>query len=471
MSHSESIIKNNDATMRPILLSIMASSLMPTFLSSSVNVALPVVGKEFGMNAASLSWISTAYLLAAAVFLVPFGRAADIYGRKRIFFWGNMLLTVSSVLCVFTQSGWQLIILRILQGVGGCMLSSTGIAIISSVYPSGERGKALGMIGITSYVGMSAGPTLGGVLTEHFGWRSIFIACSVLGLVILFTVLKFMRTEWTEAKGEKYDIGGTLIYCISLILLLCGFTFLQQAYGLILLIVGIAGAAFFAVWASKAKSPVVNLSLFKGNRVFIFSTIAALINYGIIFVISYILSLYLQYICGLSPQYAGIVLITQPLLQAMFSPIAGRLSDRMESRKVACIGMILNCIGLILLIFIGDNTPLIYIVISLIFEGLGCAFFISPNQNTVMNSVEKQSYGVASGILATMRNIGQMICMAIATICLTAYIGNSQITSKIFPDFLKSIHLTFVIMTALGVLGIFSVLIKIKKRFAQSEDV
>ncbi len=471
MNHSESAIKNNDTANRPILFSIMVSALLPTFLSSSVNVALPVLGKEFGMSAASLSWISTAYLLAAAVFLVPFGRAADIYGRKRIFFWGVVLLTVSSLLCVFTQSGWQLIVLRILQGVGGCMLSSTGIAIISSVYPSGERGKALGMIGITSYVGMSAGPTLGGILTEHFGWRSIFVFCTLLGLVILFTVLKFMKTEWTEAKGEKYDIGGTLIYCISLILLLCGFTFLQRAYGLILLIAGIVGVVLFAVWASKTESPVVNLSLFKGNRIFIFSIIAALINYGIIFVISYILSLYLQYISGLSPQYAGIVLITQPLLQAVFSPIAGRLSDRMESRKVACIGMALNCIGLILLIFIGDHTPLIYIIISLIFEGLGCAFFISPNQNTVMNSVEKQSYGVASGILATMRNIGQMICMAIATMCLTAYIGNSQIASKIFPDFLKSIHLTFVIMTALGVLGIFSVLIKIKKRYAQSEDV
>lgn len=471
MNYSELTIKNSDAANRPILLSIMACSLMPTFLSSSVNVALPVVGKEFCMSAASLSWISTAYLLAAAVFLVPFGRAADIYGRRRIFFWGNMLLTVSSLLSVFTQSGWQLIILRILQGIGGCMLSSTGIAIISSVYPSGERGKALGMIGITSYVGMSAGPTLGGILTEHFGWRSIFVACSLLGLVILFTVLKFMRTEWTEAKGEKYDIGGTLIYCISLILLLCGFTFLQRAYGLILLIVGIVGVAFFAVWASKIESPVVNLSLFKGNRIFTFSIIAALINYGIIFVISYILSLYLQYISGLSPQFAGIVLITQPLLQAVFSPIAGRLSDRMESRKVAGIGMTLNCIGLILLIFLGDHTPLIYIIISLIFEGLGCAFFISPNQNTVMNSVEKQSYGVASGLLATMRNIDQMICMAIATMCITTYIGNRQIISILFPNFLKSVHLTFVIMTALGVFGIFSVLIKIKKRSVQNENV
>lgn len=460
MNQARSATKKNETANRPILFSIMVSALLPTFLSSSVNVALPVLGKEFCMSAASLSWISTAYLLAAAVFLVPFGRVADIFGRKRIFFWGVVLLTVSSLLCIFTRSGWQLIVLRILQGVGGCMLSSTGIAIVSSVYPSGERGKALGMIGITSYVGMSAGPTLGGILTEHFGWRSIFVVCALLGLIVLYTVLKFMRTEWTEAKGEKYDIGGTLIYCISLILLLCGFTFLQKTYGLFLLIAGVAGTVLFTVWASKTESPVVNLSLFKGNPVFICSIIAALINYGIVFVVSYILSLYLQYITGLSPQFAGVVLITQPFMQAIFSPIAGKLSDKLPSRRVAGIGMALNCLGLVLLIFIGEHTPLTYLIIGLVLEGLGCAFFISPNQNTVMSSVEKQSYGVASGILATMRNIGQMICMAIATMSLTASIGNVQIESKVFPDFLKSVRLTFLIMTALCVCGILSVMVK-----------
>jgi MFS family permease len=334
------------------------------------------------------------------------------------------------------------------------MLSSTGIAIVSSVYPDGERGKALGMIGITSYIGMSAGPPLGGILTEHFGWRGIFWVSTLLGMIIIFIVLKYMKAEWTEAKGERFDFGGTLIYCTSLIVLLCGFTFLRTAYGWCLLVTGIAGIIIFGLWASKVKNPVVNLSLFRGNKVFVFSILAALINYGITFVISYLLSLYLQYISGLSPQSAGIVLITQPVLQAIFSPFAGRLSDRMEPRLVSSMGMILNGIGLCLLIFLGNNTPLIIIIIGLILEGLGCAFFISPNQNAVMNSVEKRSYGVASGILATMRFIGQMISMAIATLSLTAYVGNVQITPQVFPVFLKSIRITFLVMTVLCVIGI-----------------
>ncbi len=459
MEQSNLLLKNN-AVRRAVLISIMVSALLPTFLSSSVNVALPSMGKELGMNAAALSWVSTAYLLAAAAFLVPFGRVADIYGRKRIFLWGVVLFVLTSILCAFSRSQWQLITLRVLQGVGGCMLSSTGIAIVSSAYPDGERGKALGMIGITSYVGMSAGPPLGGILTEHFGWRSIFWVSSLLGILIIFTVLEYMKAEWTEAKGERFDTCGTLIYCTSLIVLLYGFTFLRSTYGLYLLVVGIAGIIVFGLWASKVENPVVDISLYKGNKVFIFSTFAALINYGITFVISYLLSLYLQYVTGLGPQFTGIVLITQPALQAIFSPLAGRLSDRMEPRLVSFVGMILNGVGLCFLIFLGKNTPLIFIIMGLILEGLGCAFFISPNQNAVMNSVEKRFYGVASGILATMRFIGQMICMTIATFSLTAYLGNVQITPQVFPTFLRSIRTTFIVMIVLCILGICASLVR-----------
>lgn len=459
MEQSKPLAKNN-ASKQAVLVSIMVSALLPSFLSSSVNVALPSMGREFGMNTAALGWVSTAYLLAAASFLVPFGRAADIYGRRRIFLWGMVLLTVTSILCIFTRSEWQLIVLRILQGTGGCMLSSTGIAILSSAYPGSERGKALGMVGITSYAGMSAGPPLGGILTEHFGWRSIFSVSALLGIIIIFIVLKFMSVEWTEAKGESFDAAGTVIFCASLIALLCGFTFLNAKYGLLLLAAGIAGIIVFGIWASKVKNPVVNISQFKGNKVFIFSTLAALINYGLTFVISYVISLYLQYIIGLNPQYAGIILITQPLMQSVFSPFAGRLSDKMEPGLVSAIGFVLNGLGLLLFIFFGNHTSVIFVMIALILEGLGCAFFISPNQNAVISSVDKQIYGVASGILATMRFIGQMVCMGIATMSFTAYMGNMQITQQIHPAFLKSMHTIFIVMIVLCILGICASIVK-----------
>lgn len=449
------LLTENKVSKQAILISIMVSALLPSFLSSSVNVALPSMGKEFGMDTVTLSWVSTAYLLAAAAFLVPFGRAADIYGRKRIFLWGMILLAVTSILCIFTRSGWQLITLRVLQGMGGCMLSSTGIAILSSAYPGSERGKALGMVGITSYAGMSAGPPLGGILTEHFGWRSIFFVSSLLGIIIIIIVLKYMNTEWTEAKGESFDIVGTIMFCASLIALLCGFTFLNAAYGLLMLVAGIIGIIIFGLWAQKVKNPVVNIYLFRGNKVFIFSTLAALINYGLTFVISYVLSLYLQYTTGLNPQYAGIVLISQPLIQAIFSPFAGRLSDKMKPGLVSAMGFVLNGLGLLMFVFLTNHTPVIFVAIGLIIEGLGCALFISPNQNAVMSSVGKQIYGVASGILATMRFIGQMVCMGIATLSFTAYMGNMKIMQQVSSlAFLKSVHAIFMIMAVLCILGI-----------------
>jgi len=336
------------------------------------------------------------------------------------------------------------------------MIASTGTAMLSSVYPAGERGKALGMVGLASYAGMSAGPSLGGILIQYFGWRSLFGVCVLLGITSIVIVLKYLKTEWAEAQGERFDITGTLIYCVSLAALMCGFTFLNTSKGMLLLVAGAGGIMGLGLWVAKAPCPIVNIFLFKANPVFVFSILAALVNYGITIVITYLLSLYLQYILGLSPQYAGFVLITQPVLQALFSPLAGGLSDRMEPGLVSSLGMTLNGIGLFLLIFLNEHTPLALIILCLLLQGLGCAFFISPNQNAVLGSVEKSLYGVAYGLLATMRFIGQMVTMGIATLSFIYYIGNAQITPQVYPLFLKSIQTTFIIMTVLCFLGVYA---------------
>ncbi len=452
--------QNSNVAKQPVLLTILISALLPSFMGSSIIVALPSIGNEYGMTAAAVSWVSIAYLLAVAIFLVPFGRVADIFGRKRIYLWGIITLSVTSMLCVFSETGLQLIILRVLQGLGSCMLASTGIAILASVYPAGERGPALGLVGFAYYAGMSAGPLLGGFLTQYFGWRSIFWVSTLLGVINVVIVLKYLKAEWAEAKGERLDIGGAVIYCFSLAALLCGFTFLHTSYGWLLLFTGAAGLIGFGRWVSTVTNPIVDIFLFKGNKSFIFSTFAALINYGIAVVVGYLLSLYLQFITGLSPQYAGVVLTIQPILQAIFSPFAGRISDRIEPGRVSSLGMALNGAGLFLLVFLGEHTPLFIIILILILQGLGCAFFVSPNQNLVMNSVEKRSYGVAYGILATMRFIGQMLSLAIATLSFILYIGNQAITPNVYPHFLVSIHTTFIIMTILCAFGIYASLVK-----------
>lgn len=446
-----------------LLIATMASFLIP-FMGSSINIALPSIGKEFAMDAVSLGWVATSYLLASAVFLVPFGRIADIYGRKRIFTYGILIYTASSLLLATSTSGAMLISFRILQGIGGAMLFGTGLAILTSVFPIGERGKVLGINVAAVYLGLSLGPFLGGFLTQHFGWRSIFLATVPLGLIVIAAVFWKLKGEWVEAKGQKFDLIGSLIYGLGLVAIIYGLSLLPTIWGALAILTGIAVILVFIRWEMKVASPVLHMNLFKNNTVFAFSNLAALINYSATFAVIFLLSLYLQYAKGLSPQNAGLILVSMPAVQTIFSPVAGRLSDRIEPRILASAGMGLTTIGLGFLTFLEQNTAIEFILVSLVILGFGFALFSSPNTNAIMSSVEKGSYGVASATLATVRQIGMMLSMGIVMLIFSVYIGRVEITPEYYPVFVKTLKIAFVIFTTLCFGGIFASLARGKIR-------
>ena len=439
-------------------------SFLTPFMGSSITIALPSIGSELAMDAISLGWVATAYLLAAAMFLVPFGRIADIYGRKRIFTYGILTYTVASMLSAIAASAAMLIASRVLQGIGGAMIFSTGVAILTSVFPAEERGKALGINVAAVYLGLSLGPFLGGLLTEHFGWRSIFVLNVPLGLIIIAFIFWKLKGEWAEAKGEKFDITGSVIYSLMLIAIMYGFTLLPEMSGVWLILIGAVGVVAFVKWEMKVKSPVLNIGLFRNNTVFALSNLAALINYSATFAVAFLLSLYLQYIKGLSPQNAGLILVAAPVVQAIFSPLAGRLSDRIEPRILASVGMGLTATGLVLFTSLSEKTSLGFIVAGLVILGFGFALFSSPNTNAVMSSVEKRFYGVASGTLATMRQIGMTFSMGMAMLLFALYIGRVQITPEYYSLFLRSVNVAFIIFAALCFGGIFASLARGKIR-------
>lgn len=447
---------NNAPNKRVALLVASLASFVTPFMGSSVNIALPSIGREFTMDAILLSWVTTSYVLAAAMFLVPFGRIADIYGRKKIFTYGMLIYTASSVLSAFATSAAMLISFRILQGIGGAMVFGTGVAILTSVFPVGERGKALGINTAAIFLGLSLGPSLGGVLTQHFGWRSIFLAVVPLGLVTIAFILWKLKGEWAGAKGEKFDFTGSLIYSLSLIAIMYGFSVLPGPLGICLTLAGALGTLAFIKWEMKVESPVLDINLFRNNRVFAFSNLAALVNFSATFAVTFLLSLYLQYIKGFNPQDAGLILVSQPVVMAIFSPLAGRLSDRVEPRIVASVGMALITIALFLFTFLSYNTTLTFIIGNLVLFGFGLALFSSPNTNAVMSSVEKRSYGVASGTLGTMRLVGQTFSMGIAMLIFAVYIGRVQITPEHYLLFLGSVKVAFVIFATLCFGGIFA---------------
>jgi EmrB/QacA subfamily drug resistance transporter len=342
---------NNKVNKISILIVTTLGSFLTTFMSSSINIALPSIGKEFSIDAILLSWIATSYLLTITIFLVPFGRMADMYGKKKIFMYGIFIYSISSFFSAFSFSAILLIILRILQGVGGAMIFSTVIAILILAYPINERGKALGINIAATYLGLSLGPFLGGFLIQYFGWRSIFITNMFLGLIIIILTIWKIRGEWIEIKKERFDFIGSIIYSLVIIAIIYGFSLLSTILGMLLVLIGVLGILIFIKWEKKVTYSVLNINLFKNNIVFTFSNIAALINYSATFAVSFLLSLYLQYIKGFDPQNAGLILVSQPIVQAIFSPFAGKLSDKIEPRIIASIGMMITTIGLYSLIF------------------------------------------------------------------------------------------------------------------------
>lgn len=442
----------------------LLSAFLTPFMASSVNIALPAIGQEFRMGAVLLSWVPTSYILAAAMFLVPFGRLADIYGRKRTFSCGMWIFSLSSLLIVFSSSAAQLIALRVAQGFGSAMIFGTGMAILTSVFPIEERGRVLGINVASTYLGLALGPMLGGFLTEQFGWRSIFLVNVPLGLLVVYLVATKLKQEWAEAHGEAFDTEGALLYSAALASLMYGLSLLPSLLGAGLVIIGLFGAVLFVWWERNAASPLLNISLFLRNTVFAFSNLAALINYSATFAVTFLMSLYLQYIKGLSPQHAGFVLVCQPVVMAVFSPLAGRLSDTIEPRVVSSIGMGLTAAGIGMFTFINAETHLAYIVSGLVLIGFGFALFASPNTNAVMSSIEKRFYSVGSATLGTMRLVGQMLSMGITMVVFAFTIGSARITPEQYPLFLISVKTTFSISALLCLSGVFASLARGKVR-------
>lgn len=454
MKSDAETIRAHETTKRVALLMSVVSSFLGPFMVSGVNVALPTIAREFRMDAVLLTWVPMIYIVSGALTLVPFGKMADIYGRKKVFTGAIALFTISSLFAAFSRSGEMLIVWRLFQGIGAALIYGTSVAILTSLFPPGERGRVLGLTIAAVYLGLSAGPFVGGFITEYLGWRSIFLMAGPLGAALLGAVFWKMKGEWAEAKGERMDVLGALLYSAALAGIMFGFYRLPRPAAALFLLLGIAGFFLFVAWESRVKNPVLDVTLLRTNRVFVLSNVAMFINYSATFAIGFLISLYLQYIKQLPPQAAGLIMISQPIMQAAFSPYAGRLSDRVEPQIVASCGMGLTVIGLVLFTFLDWNTPLWFVVGTLAIHGLAFALFSSPNTNAVMGSVEKRSLGVASAVSSTMRLVGNAFSIGTAMFVFAFYIGQVQITPHYYPAFLTSLRVIFIIFVLLCTTGI-----------------
>lgn len=448
---------NTDAKVkRYVLLVATSAAFLTPFMGSSVNVAIPSIGSDLGLGPLTLNWIVMSHLLATAVLLLPVGRAADLYGRKLFFQAGMALFAITSLLCGLARSGGALIAARTLQGLGSAMMFGTAMAIITSVFSPGERGRILGINVAAVYAGLSLGPVVGGFLTHHLGWRWLFYVNFLIGLPMVAIIRYGLRSEWRAEQAARYDYAGAILYGLGIGLSLYGIaTVSTQVSGRWMLLGGIGCLAGFIVTELRRPDPLLNLGLFR-NGVFAFSNLAALIHYSATFAIGYLLSLYLQWVKEFDARSAGLVLLSQPLLMTVVSPLAGRLSDRFEPRLIASGGMLLTFVGLLGFSMLKAATPLGWIIACLGLVGVGIGLFSSPNANAIMGSVDRDSYGVASAALGTARLVGQAFSMALATFCFALVLqGNSTEFSEPY-QLLKAMRFSFGMFAALTLGGMFA---------------
>jgi len=455
---------------KSVLLAVtMASSFFNPLMGSAVNIALPDISEDYLLNAVQMSWVTMAFLLASAVFLVPFGKIADTVGRKKIFLFGNLFFLMATLLCAFSGSGEGLIFSRFLQGVGSAMMYSSAMAMVISAFPPQERGMAIGLNVSAVYVGLSVAPIIGGFLTQELGWRSLFYLNASVSLLIIIAIILKIKAEWIETKGEKFDWIGTLVYMPSMAALMYGFSKLPNGGAILISAAGIAGLVLFVLIEYRAPFPVLNMKLFFENKVFASSNLSAFINYAATFAVSFVLSLYLQYAKHLTPKQAGMVLVTQPVLMALVAVFSGRLSDRINPRWLASSGMAISVVGLALLAFMEQNTSLKFIILALGILGFGFGLFSSPNTNMVMSSVDRKYYGIASATIGTMRATGMMFSMAIASLSIHVFIGTQKISDSNIDRFISSSQLIFLVFTILCIVGVFSSFVGKKQLLANKE--
>lgn len=434
----------------------MITSFLGTFMASALNLSIPNLEAQFQISAALVGWVITSYTIAIAAFSVPLGKLADATGRRRILIIGIAGFIVTSLLCITAPNIWALLVLRVLQGTFESMFTTTNIAILLDAYPGRERGRVLGLSISCVYIGLSAGPVVGGYLNQAFGWKSIFVATAILSLISLIMAVRGIPKGNEAMVSSKTDVKGNILYVVAIIVTLYGLTNLSMMkYAWVILLAGLAlGVAFFLVEA-KTEDPVIRVTMFSDDMAFTFSNLAALLNYGATFAISYLMSIYLQMVMGYPSQTAGLILIAQPVMQAAFSPVMGKLSDRVAPYKLASTGMAVCALGLVLFSMISLTTPLWYILAALVLSGFGFALFSSPNTNAIMSCVEKKDYAVANSIVGTMRTVGHSSSMAVVTIVMGITLGNSALNEVVPADLVHTMKIIFIIFIVLCVIGTF----------------
>lgn len=437
-----------------ILYVISLTQFAMPFMFSGVGVTLPVMGVELQASAVLLGLVETIYLGASTAFVLPVGRLADMSDKNSIFKWGLLGFTVITLLLGFVNSIALFLVLRGLQGASAALVISTNMAIIAEEVSPENKGRALGFSIGAVYAGLAAGPFIGGLITGYLGWRWVYYIGFIPLIIAYIAFAKTMITSWKSPQA-KFDWVGSVIIMIGLTLIIAGSALLNEgAIGYALTFAGVIFCYLFIKFEERTDAPLVNIKEIKQNNVFSIALLLQLLVYTCAFAMTFLFTLYLQVIKGISPQMTGLILITAPVVMAVFAPIFGRLSDKKSPKMIAAAGVLLTSLSVFTCILITMSSPVWLLFIVLVLSGLGFAMFSSPNMLIIMNSVNRDLYSVASSLAAGLRTLGMVLSMVIVTVVISIKMGDMAVTVETKERYIEVMQLSFIIFSVLSVIGL-----------------
>ena len=442
----------SDRAKRNVLLaSALGSSLAP-FMVSALIVALPTIGREFSADVTSLGLLTSTFFIAAAIFLVPFGKVADTYGVKKVFTLGVAVYFIAALLCVFSPDLSILTLARALTGIGAAMIFGTSIALVSLVFPESERGKAIGINVAAMSLGFLMGFLLGGILTFYSGWRTLFLLTLPVEILVFWLVVTRLKGECELLRRREPDIPGMVVYGLAILFIMTGTSLLPQRTGSAILGAGILCLPVLALWELRVGSPLIELRALAKNRQYLIANLVVIIFNTTNFAVIFLASLFLQDIKGYDPRFAGLILLATVVFMVLLSPVAGKLSDRTHPAYVIGSGIILSSAGLGIFAFVDTITSFPVIIIALSLVGAGIAFSQSPLVRTAVSSVPREMYGFAAGMIETMRLLGMTISISIAGIVFALTTGGLPGITPRVPTFIEAFHTSFRLYLAISLI-------------------
>lgn len=439
-----------------IFYSICIISFAGSFLSTALNIAIPIMSDEFRLPPDKLSWVITAFLIPTAACLLPMGKVSDIYGRRKTYATALVTFAITTAATVLTTTLPLLLITRVLQGIALSAVYVSYMPLLLATTDDEHQGHILGLcVGLT-YLGLSLGPVIGGILTEYMGWRSIFILTAIM-TIAAYIFIHPIHEEW-------YANGAPFVNAISSVLSIAGialFLWGLSSYttSAIPLWAGLLLICLFILHESRSYHPLLPLYIFR-SYAFSLSTLAAFIQYSATYALSFLLSLYLQILAGLSPAVSGLILLVQPIMMAVLSPKAGSLADKYSPMYIATAGLALTTVGLAGFACWPDAS-IAAVILFLLLIGTGSALFGAPNNSAIMNAVKPSYHGIASSMLALARNLGQASSMAAVTLILSWYTAATPLYSQAVRS---SLRVSYALFAALCLLSVFTSLARQKKQ-------